>query len=471
MCLFLCSAPLVSHAAIIINEVAWMGGLASASDEWIELYNSGGSSVDVEGWVLSDGMNFDVVLTGSIASGQYAVLERTDDASAAGNAFLIYSGSLVNTGATLSLYRADASLEDRAAGGADWVSIGGDNVTKETAQYTTGGWMTAVATPGASNELSEIPDDDEEKIVIELDVSEPTSSSTSKSSSDHSSSISTLLYTTPRPLHVSIHVPERAYVHQEVHVNASGSGLSDVILDSLSYDWNFGDFNTAQGKEATHRFEYPGEYVVTVHSHFKTYDAYDRKTITVLPVSFSITTNSSGDVQVHNDAPYEVDISGYRIVAEITLTFPEGTILLPNATITLPREKLRYLDSAMLFDDMATVVASTVSQKKTVLRKDLASEVTKPVVTQMAYIPAPAPAPVPVIPSEPAQFIFTEHVPNIIESSTSSHSQEVFSSEGLQIAAPIEATKEIPSEKLAYFALLAVIGLGVAAVFAGKVRG
>jgi len=37
------------------------------------------------------------------------------------------------------------------------------------------------------------------------------------------------------------------------------------------------------------------------------------------------------------------------------------------------------------------------------------------------------------------------------------------------MAAPIEATDTIPDGKMPYFALLAVIGLGVTAVFAGKV--
>jgi len=85
-----------------------------------------------------------------------------------------------------------------------------------------------------------------------------------------------------------------------------------------------------------------------------------RKTITVLPVSFSITIHASGDVQVHNDARYEVDISGYKIVAGGTVTFPSRTILLPNATITIPKEKVQYSGNTTvaLFDDTVTLVAS-----------------------------------------------------------------------------------------------------------------
>src|SRR3989344_4419684 len=44
--------------AVIINEVAWMGGLESQdlsySDEWIELRNISSSSVDISGWQIKD---------------------------------------------------------------------------------------------------------------------------------------------------------------------------------------------------------------------------------------------------------------------------------------------------------------------------------------------------------------------------------------------------------------------------------
>ena len=53
LALFLIS-PLFSYAAsVFINEVAWMGTTASASDEWIELYNAGSTDVDISGWTLA----------------------------------------------------------------------------------------------------------------------------------------------------------------------------------------------------------------------------------------------------------------------------------------------------------------------------------------------------------------------------------------------------------------------------------
>jgi hypothetical protein len=156
------SLPVYAHAAVIINEIAWMGSPESPNDEWIELYNTGQSPVSVEGWSIQDGDSLSIPLSGSIGAGAYAVLERTDDGSAPGTAFLIYTGALSNAGATLSLYRQDNTLEDQISGGENWESIGGDNATKKTAQRTAQGWQTADATPGSANSAKTEEEDEED---------------------------------------------------------------------------------------------------------------------------------------------------------------------------------------------------------------------------------------------------------------------------------------------------------------------
>ena len=41
-----------AKADIIISEIAWMGTTVSANYEWIELQNTGSSSVNLSGWTL-----------------------------------------------------------------------------------------------------------------------------------------------------------------------------------------------------------------------------------------------------------------------------------------------------------------------------------------------------------------------------------------------------------------------------------
>jgi hypothetical protein len=73
--------PIPTPAAqrVVINELAWMGTEASATDEWLELYNPGPDYADLTDWkVLIAGDNA-ISLSGGIAAGGYYLLERTDD--------------------------------------------------------------------------------------------------------------------------------------------------------------------------------------------------------------------------------------------------------------------------------------------------------------------------------------------------------------------------------------------------------
>ncbi len=92
--------------AVVINEVAWGGTAASASDEWIELYNPGATGVMLTGWSLSDGGAISFTFPANLVIGAqgYLLLEHVDDKAVADiPADAIYSGSLNNAGAALTL--------------------------------------------------------------------------------------------------------------------------------------------------------------------------------------------------------------------------------------------------------------------------------------------------------------------------------------------------------------------------------
>jgi hypothetical protein len=86
--------------SIIINEVAWMGTLASADDEWIELYNPGSAPIVITGWKLiatasASSSSFTITLAGVIGPQSYFLLERSDDQTISNiNADQIYTGAL-----------------------------------------------------------------------------------------------------------------------------------------------------------------------------------------------------------------------------------------------------------------------------------------------------------------------------------------------------------------------------------------
>ncbi|USN91808.1 MAG: lamin tail domain-containing protein [Candidatus Nomurabacteria bacterium] len=357
-CLLFIMLPLVTEGAVSISEVAWMGSSESANHEWIELHNDG-EAIDVTGWVINDGMNLNIELTGVIPAGSYVVLERTSDASAKGEAFLIYTGALVNTGATLRMERSDGTLVDQVAGGENWINIGGDNLTKETAQYTTSGWKTAIATPGSGL----VWNGEEERESKEVTESRQSAvKQVSKSSSDSKETVKLVIPDVTLQLHID--AQKVGYVHQPISFNVKPSGIGKHLIDSLEYKWNFGDGLTGSQKDTQHVFDYPGTYVVTVHGLYKRQEQVSRHEITILPVKVSLTTNVEGDIQINNDSPYELDLSGYRLKGEAEFIFPSYTIVLPNQTVTIPKKKLGKTKSRLvaLYDTENALLSSSVPE-------------------------------------------------------------------------------------------------------------
>ncbi|MBI4138351.1 MAG: lamin tail domain-containing protein [Candidatus Wildermuthbacteria bacterium] len=120
--------------SVVINEIAWMGTGASASDEWLELHNPGTEAVDISGWRLVAGNGTpDIIFPQgkSILAGGYFFLERTDDTAVFTIATdHIYTGALGNDGEELRLYNADGVLVDIVDSTVNWFA--GSNSAKQT---------------------------------------------------------------------------------------------------------------------------------------------------------------------------------------------------------------------------------------------------------------------------------------------------------------------------------------------------
>jgi len=156
-----------THSPIIINEVAWMGGIASSSDEWIELKNISSETVSLENWQLFDkDSNIAVIFNSSdsIAPREFYLLERTDDNSVPGiSADKIYTGALNNQNESLLLFNQNCGLVDEVQAAPNWPA--GNNAEKRTMERLLDlGWQTYKGearngiwgTPKAENSKEEI---------------------------------------------------------------------------------------------------------------------------------------------------------------------------------------------------------------------------------------------------------------------------------------------------------------------------
>lgn len=444
-CLLLCSVvPMSTQAAVIINEVAWMGTANSANDEWIELYNNGDSAVSVDGWTLTDGQALTIPLSGSIAAGQFAVLERTDDGSAPGTAFLIYTGALSNIGATLKLVDASGALKDQVSGGENWENIGGDNATKETAQYTISGWVTNTATPGAENATESATQGNETKTVSGGSViAKPVAREKQ-------------FVPSTNELQLEIETPDTIYVNQPVTFEVVPSNIGETIMRSLSYQWNLGDMSTGSGTAVTHTYAYPGEYLIAVRATFARHDTVVQKTITVLPVRFSMTKNPAGDINIHNDAPYTIDVSGFTLAGEEQLQFPPLSFIPARGTVTISKERLggTRIGQTQLRDGTNRIVAVVTDVPAAVESVRVAK--------------APASLAPPVAVTEPeATFAFA---PPEAEEPTTMNDEPApvaLPTRAAPVAAVV-ATDALPRDAWPMFGLLGIIALGLIGAYTGS---
>jgi len=121
----------VGSGDVMINEVAWMGTTISTCYEWMELRNTTGTDIDLNGWTLAALDNSpSIILTGVIPADGYYLLEKTDNSVPSIPADQTYSGLLENNGEVLELKNTGGDLIDSVDASNGWPA--GDNTTKQT---------------------------------------------------------------------------------------------------------------------------------------------------------------------------------------------------------------------------------------------------------------------------------------------------------------------------------------------------
>jgi hypothetical protein len=156
-------AGLPPRSDVVISEVAWMGTVESANDEWIEVANWSEDPVDISGWQLLDqDERIRVVFDeGTVLdAGARFLLERTDDDSVPTIAAdVIYTGALSNHDEGLRLFTRSCVLVDEAVARPHWPggSVSSKGTMERRVDYT---WQTSAVlggTPRAKNTVIVVP--------------------------------------------------------------------------------------------------------------------------------------------------------------------------------------------------------------------------------------------------------------------------------------------------------------------------
>lgn len=346
-----------AYADVVINEIAWMGTQTSANDEWIELYNSGSSSVSLDGWTLnaSDGSP-SIDLIGTISANGYYLLERTDDTTVPGiSAGVIYSGSLSNTGETLILKDNNEIVIDTVNMTSGWSA--GDSTTKDTMQKSSGSWITATPTPGVIN--ASVPTNSGSGSGNSGSSSSGSTSGTG-SGTQTTSTINTVIkqkteqeywqdyvkQLDPDPKYSArMIIPDNIIEHVPVKFSAVAKKFDVVTVLEGKYEWSMGDgksyiFN--QNTPITYTYQQPGEYVVIMKyysSIFKeTPDSIHQKTIIVIPAQVKTVVDiPTGNISLTNNSTDDIDLYHWKLktFTGSSFTFSTSTILRKDSSIII----------------------------------------------------------------------------------------------------------------------------------------
>jgi len=137
---------------VVLNEIAWMGSTAGASNEWIELKNISPSMADISGWWLIDkASQIKIIFPNNtlISSGRFYLLERTDDDSALNvKADMIYTGALSNNDEGIRLLNPDCLIKDEALANPSWPAGKSDSRQTMERKSDLSGWHTSLLRDG-----------------------------------------------------------------------------------------------------------------------------------------------------------------------------------------------------------------------------------------------------------------------------------------------------------------------------------
>lgn len=279
--------PFMASANVIINEI--MYNLETGSDdgrEWIEIFNSDSTSVDLTDWIFYEnntkhGLS---IIQGNaiLPPSGYAVI------SSEPNKFLLdnptYLGtifdsafSLNNDGENLAIKNKELAIIDELNYYSSW-GANGDGRSLQRKNFIGNSndptnWGTGAQTPGLINNISP------EEPASESEES-PSAPSDGASEDKPASTIN-------QPPIADAGDNIITFTGQEIKFD--GSKSSDPNGDELAYSWNMGDGKLIEEKSFTYKYNYPGTYLVTL----MVYNGrnYASKTITIKIQPQKITIN------------------------------------------------------------------------------------------------------------------------------------------------------------------------------------
>lgn len=332
----------IAFASIEITEIMYDASGTDTNREWIEVYNSGSSSINLSEWYFfSNNTKHSLTPDGSsnLEAGSYAVIVqnvpsfRADWPDYSGLIFDSSWSGLNNEGDSISMKDPDLNVISPVSYTSDMGAKGdGNSLQKLNSEF-----KGSVPTPGAVNVLNE---------NTNTDSSNNNDSSGGGSSKTGSSSNKDEDLITPQPIATKIIAKNTAITRVGFSLDAKTTGHQKEDLDSGKFIWSFGDGNSVKydrHKPFEYSYQYPGEYILSLSYYESILSAEPIATDSIVvkvsdPELFIVKVGDSTDpfVEIKNQSGYRMVLSGW-VLNSYTKSFklPEGMAILPGKSVRL----------------------------------------------------------------------------------------------------------------------------------------
>ncbi len=337
------SVPFIASASVRINEIAWMGTVKNSRAEWIELKNVGSKTVNLSGWslVAKDGAPNIIFTKGlSIKPNGYFLLERTHKNLIHGVvADFVYKKSLSNSGEDLVLRNSESKVVDSVVSGKNWCLLGGSNSTKQTAQLTSIGWVTATSTPRKKNVINGLLSSCNKKTKNKLKtvVSNSTNSVNSFSSTTQKQVHHTYgpaSYIPIPKIFLNIGKDMSVTAGTEIKFSAFVYNSKGFVYKELPVHFAFGDGSESDSSSVFKSYKIPGKYLVTATAVYGLGSGESSVVVSVHRALVKIHSVNSNGININNSSKYKLNLSLWELRSgSDTFIFPNGTIMLPNTNV------------------------------------------------------------------------------------------------------------------------------------------
>ena len=369
--------PSVSYAQINITEIMYNYNGVDKGYEWVEIYNSGSLSVNIDSWYFFEndihhGLYPDGFI--SLDPGEYGLIVQ-DLANIYGlydNTLLLIKSSFLlnNTGEAIALSNSDKIIQENVTYTSD---IGGDG-DGTSLQWNGLLWVYGNPTPGKLNKGTSLSTSSSKtKNTSRIQKSSP--------SKKEKPEYYTAIIKVPNQVLARSNTRIRSYV-THTKENTTGQKLKGGI-----YFLNFGDGSFIESDtriDTEHIYEYPGEYELVFEfypNRFKqkfgkntnlkkkyTLTVHDQEKIEIINIDIR------SSIEILNIGNIDIDMGGWSIVSDKgEYIFPKGSIIKPQKIFRLPKkvhrlQNIRY-DTWIVLQNENTITVSSYTENKYKLNK------------------------------------------------------------------------------------------------------